>query len=250
MIAVAVAVIIGVVAVTCGIVADSNHADTLTFLGLMVKTTAAQIFPSGAICTWALFASLWLLSVGIRRSKERGLELRLLKAIRTPALFGAAAPTPSPPATDLPDLAGLAPTAHARTATGMADQAMSAPTPADETNWPDATYAAHVTTSADPTDSTDPTDSEPTIDFDDLTSSTTFSHLHNLNDSSASAHAYDLSNSTTFGRLHDFSDLGHIDDLNGLSTVDHTRSIAELGLGRHVESGRFYRTNPRPNSAD
>ncbi|HET9169973.1 MAG TPA: hypothetical protein VFN97_11065 [Actinospica sp.] len=77
------AVMIGVVAVTCGIVADSNHADSLTFLGVMVKTTAAQIFLTGAICTWALFASLWLLSIGIRRSKERGIELRAIKALRT-----------------------------------------------------------------------------------------------------------------------------------------------------------------------
>lgn len=86
MIAVALAVIIGVVAVTCGIVADSNHADTLTFLGVMVKTTAAQIFLAGAICTWTLFASLWLLSVGVRRSKERGIELRALKALRSRGL--------------------------------------------------------------------------------------------------------------------------------------------------------------------
>ena len=82
MIAVAIAVIAAVIAVTCGIVADSNHADSLTFLGLMVKTTAAQIFLAGAICTWALFASLWLLSAGIRRSKERSMELRMLKALR------------------------------------------------------------------------------------------------------------------------------------------------------------------------
>jgi hypothetical protein len=80
MIAVAVAVIAGVVAVTCGIVADSNHADNLTFLGVMVKTTAAQIFLTGAICTWALFAALWLLSLGVRRSKERTVELRALRA--------------------------------------------------------------------------------------------------------------------------------------------------------------------------
>ena len=80
MIAVAVAVIAGVVAVTCGIVADSNHADTLTFLGVMVKTTAAQIFLTGAICTWALFAALWLLSLGVRRSKDRTVELRALRA--------------------------------------------------------------------------------------------------------------------------------------------------------------------------
>ena len=83
MIAVAIAVIAGVVAVTCGIVADSNHADTLTFLGVMVKTTAAQIFLAGAICTWALFAALWLLSLGVRRSRERGIELRDLRAAQT-----------------------------------------------------------------------------------------------------------------------------------------------------------------------
>jgi hypothetical protein len=79
MIAVALAVIAGVVAVTCGIVADSNHSDSLTFLGVMVKTTAAQIFLAGAICTWALFAALWLLSVGVRRSRERTIELRALR---------------------------------------------------------------------------------------------------------------------------------------------------------------------------
>jgi hypothetical protein len=88
MIAVALAVIAGVVAVTCGIVADSNHADTLSFLGLMVKTTAAQIFLAGAICTWALFAAVWLLSVGIRRSRQRGLELRALRALRADLRLG------------------------------------------------------------------------------------------------------------------------------------------------------------------
>jgi hypothetical protein len=88
MIAVALAVIAGVVAVTCGVVADSNHADTLTFLGLMVKTTAAQIFLAGAICTWALFAAVWLLSVGVRRSRQRGLELRALRALRADLRIG------------------------------------------------------------------------------------------------------------------------------------------------------------------
>jgi hypothetical protein len=88
MIAVALAVIAGVVAVTCGVVADSNHADTLSFLGLMVKTTAAQIFLAGAICTWALFAAVWLLSVGVRRSRQRGLELRALRALRADLRLG------------------------------------------------------------------------------------------------------------------------------------------------------------------
>jgi hypothetical protein len=88
MIAVALAVIAGVVAVTCGVVADSNHADTLTFLGLLVKTTAAQIFLAGAICTWALFAAVWLLSVGVRRSRQRGLELQALRALRADLRIG------------------------------------------------------------------------------------------------------------------------------------------------------------------
>jgi hypothetical protein len=221
MIAVAVAVIIGVVAVTCGIVAGSNHADTLTFLGLMVKTTAAQIFLAGAICTWALFAALWLLSAGIRRSKERGLELRLLKALRRPALFGAAAATAPTMSPDRPNLAGLAPTA--RTATGLDDQAMSAPAPAP-------THAAHMAAPADPTDSTDdPADSEPTIDFDDLDSPKAFGSPHDLNGS---------------------SDRGHPDNFNDPSALDHARPIAEPSLRRHIESGRFYRANPQPNSAD
>jgi hypothetical protein len=219
MIAVAVAVIIGVVAVTCGIVADSNHADTLTFLGLMVKTTAAQIFLSGAICTWALFAALWLLSAGIRRSKERGLELQFLKAVRTgPGLLGAA---PTPGSAMPADLAGLAPAPTAGIATGLEDQAMSASAHAH------AAHVAHAADSADFTDLTeDPADSEPTIDFDDLDSSNAFS------------------------RPRTFSGLIHPDNLNGPSAPDHARSIAEPSLGRHVESGRFYRANPQPNSAD
>jgi hypothetical protein len=228
MIAVALVVIIGVVAVTCGIVADSNHADTLTFLGLMVKTTAAQIFLAGAICTWALFASMWLLSVGIRRSKERGLELRLLKAVRRPRLSGAVGAAGSAMAANMSRLAGLSPT------TGLAnradDQAMSAPIPLDSATGTDranAIYAANATSSTDPTDSADPADSEPTIDFDDY-----------------------LDDSNALGRHHDFGDLSHVDDLGGPSTLDHVRSVTEPGLGRHVESGRFYRANPRLNSTD
>jgi hypothetical protein len=103
MIAVAVAVIVGVVAVTCGIVADSNHPDSLAFLGVMVQTTAAQIFLAGAICTWALFAALWLLSAGIRRSRERGIELRALRA--APTEVDLAAPKAAPSSS--PDLLGL-----------------------------------------------------------------------------------------------------------------------------------------------
>jgi hypothetical protein len=231
MIAVALVVIIGVVAVTCGIVADSNHADTLTFLGLIVKTTAAQIFLAGAICTWALFASMWLLSLGIRRSKERGLELRLLKAVRKPRLSGEAGATGSTLATNASHLAGLSPTTGL--ANGTDDQAMSAPIPRDSaarTTRANAIHAAHAVVATDPADPADPSDSadsEPTIDFDDY-----------------------LDDSKALGHHHDFSDLSHVDDLASPSALDHVRSITEPGLGRHIESGRFYRADPRPNSAD
>ena len=217
MIAVALAVIIGVVAVTCGIVADSNHADTLTFLGLIVKTTAAQIFLAGAICTWALFASLWLLSVGIRRSKERGLELQLLRAVRKPRLSGAAGAlgaAGAAMATNMTKLAGLAPAAGL--ADDANDQAMSA---RPSSHSADSSDAANTTESADPADPADPADSEPTIDFDELDG------------------------------FRDFGDRGRIDGFSSPSVLDHIHSIAEPGLGRHVESGRFYRTESRPNSA-
>jgi hypothetical protein len=244
MIAVALVVIIGVVAVTCGIVADSNHADTLTFLGLMVKTTAAQIFLAGAICTWALFASMWLLSVGIRRSKERGLELRLLKAVRRSRLSGAVAVTDSAMGTDVSHLAGLSPTTGPGNraddqgmsasisfgAVGRADKtdadAIDAVGRADKTDA-DAIDAAHEGGSTDSADSADPADSEPTIDFDDY-----------------------LDDSNALGRHRDVGDFSRVDDLGSPSALDHVRAVAEPGLGRHAESGRFYRANPRPNSAD
>ncbi len=78
-IAVAVAVIVAVVLVTGGVVAESNVPDTLQFFDVSVHTTSAQIFLTGAICTWALLAAAWLLSVGIRRSRARGAQLALLR---------------------------------------------------------------------------------------------------------------------------------------------------------------------------
>ena len=78
MIAVAVAVIGLVILLTGGVVAGSNTPDTLTFFGVTVRTTGAQIFLTGAICTWAVLAATWLLAVGIRRSRERGEQLALL----------------------------------------------------------------------------------------------------------------------------------------------------------------------------
>ena len=80
MVAVGVAVIVAVILVTGGVVAESNTPDTLTFFGLTVRTTSAQVFLTGAICTWALLAAAWLLTAGIRRSRERGEQLAALKA--------------------------------------------------------------------------------------------------------------------------------------------------------------------------
>ncbi|MGH6657078.1 MAG: hypothetical protein ACRDVE_17975 [Actinocrinis sp.] len=74
-IAVAVAVIVAVVLLTGGVVAGSNVPDTLEFFGVSVHTTSAQVFLTGAICTWALLAAAWLLSAGIRRSRARGMQL-------------------------------------------------------------------------------------------------------------------------------------------------------------------------------
>jgi hypothetical protein len=95
---VGIAVIVAVILLTGGVVAGSNTPDTLTFFGVIVRTTSAQVFLTGAICTWALLAAAWLLSVGLRRSRERGEELAALKArgrasrsarepVRPPALF-------------------------------------------------------------------------------------------------------------------------------------------------------------------
>lgn len=79
MIAVAVAVIMAVILLTGGVVAGSDVPGTLEFFGVTVRTTGAQIFLTGAICTWALLAAAWLLAAGIRRSRERGAELALLR---------------------------------------------------------------------------------------------------------------------------------------------------------------------------
>ncbi len=97
MVAVGVGVILAVILVTGGVVAESNTPDTLAFFGVSVHTTSAQIFLTGAICTWALLAAAWLLAAGVRRSRERGAQLAALKgrdrrpggrtdAVQSPAL--------------------------------------------------------------------------------------------------------------------------------------------------------------------
>lgn len=79
MIAVAVAVIGAVILLTGGVVAGSEVPGTLSFFGVTVHTTSAQIFLTGAICTWALLAAAWLLTMGIRRSRQRGVQLASLR---------------------------------------------------------------------------------------------------------------------------------------------------------------------------
>jgi hypothetical protein len=76
---VGIAVIVAVIMVTGGVVAQSDSPDILAFYGVSVRTTSAQIFLTGAICTWALLAASWLLCAGIRRSRERGEQLAALK---------------------------------------------------------------------------------------------------------------------------------------------------------------------------
>ena len=78
-IAVAVAVIGAVILLTGGVVAGSDVPGTLSFFGVTVHTTSAQIFLTGAICTWALLAAAWLLTMGIRRSRQRGVQLATLR---------------------------------------------------------------------------------------------------------------------------------------------------------------------------
>jgi hypothetical protein len=75
----ALGVILAVVLLASGVVVQSNTPDVLSFLGVSARTTTAQVFLTGAICTWALLAASWLLSAGIRKSRERGAELALAR---------------------------------------------------------------------------------------------------------------------------------------------------------------------------
>lgn len=106
MIAVAVAVIAAVILLTGGVVAESDVPDTLAFFGVTVRTTSAQIFLTGAICTWALLAAAWLLAMGIRRSRERGAQLALLRGRSVNRVDATDAAEPTGQA-DQGELAGL-----------------------------------------------------------------------------------------------------------------------------------------------
>jgi len=122
-VAVGVAVIVAVILVTGGVVAESNTPDTLAFFGVTVRTTSAQVFLTGAICTWALLAAAWLLSAGIRRSRERGEQLAQLRERGRSS--GDAPDSVQPPA--LADLFGFAPmTARSPAGPGRAPGAAAA----------------------------------------------------------------------------------------------------------------------------
>jgi hypothetical protein len=69
-----------IVLLTGGVVADSDVDQTLSFYGLTVHTSAAQIFLTGAICAWTLMISGWLLRYGVRRARGRSAELARLRA--------------------------------------------------------------------------------------------------------------------------------------------------------------------------
>jgi hypothetical protein len=75
MIAVALGLISVVVMVATGVVVSSSGEDRLTFLGIGVETTTAQVFVTGAIFAGVFIAALWLLRIGMQRSGARCAEL-------------------------------------------------------------------------------------------------------------------------------------------------------------------------------
>jgi hypothetical protein len=81
-VAVGLAVIAAIVFLTGGVVADSTGPDSLTFFDISVHATSAQVFLTGALCTWMLFAAVWLLTSGMRRSRLRSAELAEARRMR------------------------------------------------------------------------------------------------------------------------------------------------------------------------
>jgi uncharacterized protein HemY len=89
-IAVALGVIAAVLLLAVGVVTAAATPDSLTFFGASIRTTSAQIFLIGAICTWALLVACWLLMLGIRRSRERGEQLAEARRRRSANRAGSA----------------------------------------------------------------------------------------------------------------------------------------------------------------
>lgn len=88
MIAVALGLLGLVVMIATGVAASSTGGDHLTFLGVGVQTTTAQVFMTGAIFGWVFVIALWLLRVGIHRSGERCAQLARRRSQRASEWLG------------------------------------------------------------------------------------------------------------------------------------------------------------------
>lgn len=88
MIAVALALIGLVVMIATGVAASSTTGDHLTFLGVGVQTTTAQVFLTGAIFGWVFVIALWLLRLGIHKSGERCSQLAARRSRRASQWLG------------------------------------------------------------------------------------------------------------------------------------------------------------------
>nr|WP_228559094.1 hypothetical protein [Catenulispora pinisilvae] len=88
MIAVALGLIGLVVMIATGVAASSTADDHLTFLGVGVQTTTAQVFLTGAIFGWVFVIALWLLRVGMHRSGERCAQLAARRSRRASDWLG------------------------------------------------------------------------------------------------------------------------------------------------------------------
>jgi hypothetical protein len=88
MIAVALGLLSLVVMIATGVAASSGGDDHLTFLGVGVQTTTAQVFLTGAIFGWVFVIALWLLRVGIHRSAERCAQLAARRGRRAREWLG------------------------------------------------------------------------------------------------------------------------------------------------------------------
>lgn len=88
MIAVALGLLGLVVMIATGVAASSTGGDHLTFLGVGVQTTTAQVFMTGAIFGWVFVIALWLLRVGIHRSGERCAQLAQRRGRRASEWLG------------------------------------------------------------------------------------------------------------------------------------------------------------------
>nr|WP_230418161.1 hypothetical protein [Catenulispora pinistramenti] len=88
MIAVALGLIGLVVMIATGVAASSTADDHLTFLGVGVQTTTAQVFLTGAIFGWVFVIALWLLRLGMHRSGERCAQLAARRSRRATDWLG------------------------------------------------------------------------------------------------------------------------------------------------------------------